>query len=126
VNARVTVALDGPAGLPCPAHLVVRPGALVIADVFTGTVVSFSRGKTLQPLATGLRGATGLAQDAAGTLYVATAEGSGKLWRIRRAGSPPELLAEGLQAPGDLFVDRARRLLVVPDTAAGTLSLFAL
>jgi hypothetical protein len=128
-GTRVTVALDGPAGLPCPARLLVRPGALVIADVFTGTV-SLSRGKRLQPLATGLRGATGLAQDAGGTLYVTTAEGGGggKLWRVRRPTAvpgTPELIAEGLQAPADVFLDRARRQLVVPDSSAGTLSFFA-
>jgi hypothetical protein len=123
LDAKVTVALDGPAGLPCPARLLVRPGALVIADVFTGTI-SLSRGKTLQPLAAGLRGATGVAQDGGGTLYVTTAEGgAGKLWRVRRGGTP-EAIAQDLQAPADVLLDR--RQLLVPDTTAGTLRFFPL
>ena len=63
-------------------------------------------------------GADGIVHDKAGNYYV-TEVRTGRVWHIRASGEK-RLLAT-LQSAADLYLDEARRQLVVPDSKAGKL-----
>ena len=125
---KVTVAVDSrpempnPNGVTAPAR-----GRLLVAEFFTGSVF-LSKGKTLQALTTGLRGADGIEEDAKGNIYVSSWE-QGKVWRLPRpsggkqaAAAEPVVVAEGFQSAADFYLDRQKKTLLLPDMKAGTLT----
>lgn len=115
--------LLNPNGVAVPAR-----GRLLVAEFFTGTVFE-PKGKALNPLVTGLRGADGVEEDRKGNIYVSSWE-QGKVWRFRRgtAKQPatPEVIAEGFQSAADFYLDTKNKQLVLPDMKAGTLTFIPL
>jgi sugar lactone lactonase YvrE len=126
---KIKVAVDSSPQMPNPNGVAAPgPGRLLVAEFFTGTIFE-PKGKTLNPLVTGLRGADGLEEDARRNIYVSSWE-QGKVWRFRR-GTPakpaqPELLAEGFQSAADFFLDSKGKQLLLPDMKAGTLTFIPL
>ena len=115
--------LLNPNGVAVPAR-----GRLLVAEFFTGTIFE-PKGKKLNPLVTGLRGADGLEEDAKRNIYVSSWE-QGKVWRFKR-GTPakpaqPVLLAEGFQSAADFYLDTQGKQLLLPDMKAGTLTFIPL
>jgi hypothetical protein len=128
LNQKVTVAVDSKADMPCPNGVTApAKGRLLIAEFFTGTIFE-ARGKKLEPLTTGLRGADGLEEDR-GTIYVSSWE-QGKVWRFKRPQgkkpAEPTVIAEGYQAAADFYLDRQAKQLVLPDMKAGTVTFLPL
>jgi hypothetical protein len=129
LDSKISVAVDSKPELPCPNGVAAPArGRLLVAEFFTGTIFS-SQGQTLTALATGLRGADGLEEDARGNIYVSSWD-LGKVWRIPRPSankpSEPQVIAEGFQSAADFFLDRRARQLVLPDMKAGTVTFIPL
>jgi gluconolactonase len=123
LDYKISIAVEGKLELVCPGAVSAPArGQLLIADHSSGTVFR-ARGKILDTLATGLPGATGLEQDARGTIYLAS---GGKLWRLPRASgskpATPAAIFEGFQSPADVLLDRQAGVLLVPDSKAGTVT----
>jgi sugar lactone lactonase YvrE len=128
-RGKITIAADAQPKLLNPNGVAALGGGrFLVTEFFTGTVFR-AQGKTLTPLATGLRGADGLEQDAAGNVYVSSWE-QGKVWRIAatkgKKPSEPALIAEGYQSAADFFLDAKASELILPDMKAGTLSFIPL
>jgi hypothetical protein len=74
-------------------------------------------------IATGFRGADGIAEDHKGDIYVSSFE-QGMVWKMDRDGQNVRVLLDG-QGPkstADFFLDEKAGLLIQPSTAAGTLT----
>jgi hypothetical protein len=125
-RGRITIAADASRRLLNPNGVAaLGRGRLLVAEFFTGTIFRVQGPKSLAPLATGLRGADGLEQDAAGNVWVSSWD-QGKLWRIppRKGKKPsePELVADGFQSAADFFIDADAHQIILPDMKAGTLT----
>jgi hypothetical protein len=72
-------------------------------------------------VADGFDGGDGLAWDRFGRLFI-TSWKSGKVWGIPRPGTPPILLAAGLESAADLCLDPTGKFILIPDMKAGTLT----
>jgi DNA-binding beta-propeller fold protein YncE len=117
-DTRSIPSLKTPAGLVMDgiSHLLVLDsgsGELLRIRVADGTAIK---------LTDGFDGGSGLAWDWFGQLFI-TSRSQGKVWGIAQAGRPPVLLTSGFQAPGQLCLDETGKNMLVPDTAAGTVSL---
>jgi glucose/arabinose dehydrogenase len=110
-------ALQRPSGL-------VLDGAnhLLLLDSANGTLhrIHLADGTT-EKVAEGFGQADGLAWDRYGRLYVSDAKG-GKVFVIPRPGMDPVLLVEGFQSAADICLDPTGKVILVPDTRAGTLT----
>jgi sugar lactone lactonase YvrE len=128
-DKKITVVVDSSPQMPCPNGVSVpQRGQLLIGDFFTGTIFR-QTGKTLDVIASGLRGADGIQEDGKGNLYVSSWS-QGKVWRLpRRTGkAPPEptLIIEGFQSAADFFIDTKTKEMWLPDMKAGTVSVLSL
>lgn len=95
---------------------------VLLADAGAGSVrrVKLVDGSS-EPVADGIDGASGLAWDHYGRLFVSS-EKAGKLFVIPRPGEKPVLVAAGFEAAGDPCLDATGRNVLVPDTKGGTLT----
>ncbi len=124
----VSIALDHHAALPCPNGLHVLPDdTLLLAEFFTGNLLSFAPGSTSPTtLSREHRSCDGLAHDTSGNLYVSEVL-TGRIHRISPDGQKTLLLT--LPSAADHLIDdthpEAPRLLI-PDTKSGTLVLLPL
>ncbi len=100
-----------------------RKEVLVMGDFFTGNIVSYVNG-TLEVLASGMRGADGVAVSK-DLIYVSSWP-LGKVWVYDQKLRHPRVLLEGLTTAADLFHDRKSRQLIVPDMLGGTLTFLPL
>ncbi|HEY0712770.1 MAG TPA: SMP-30/gluconolactonase/LRE family protein, partial [Polyangia bacterium] len=129
LDKKITVAVEPAPQMPCPNGVSVpKRGRLLIAEFFTGSIFQ-PAGKTLTVLASGLRGADGIQEDARGNVYVSSWT-QGKLWRLPRASgktpAEPVLIAEGFQSAADFFIDTKAKEIFLPDMKAGTVSVLPL
>jgi DNA-binding beta-propeller fold protein YncE len=129
LDRKITVAVDNTAQMPCPNGVSVpKRGRLLIAEFFNGNIFR-PEGKDLVLLASGLRGADGIQEDARGNVYVSSWT-QGKVWRLpRTAGKTPAepvLIAEGFQSAADFFIDTKSKEIFLPDMKAGTVSVLPL
>lgn len=130
------VSLDGKITLRVPAGNQVMPGPngvtvggngnnelLVMADFFTGNIVSHD-GKNFRVIASGMRGADGVAlgQDA---IYVSSWS-LGKVWKVDRKTKSTKVLAKDFTTAADFYYDRKNSQLIIPDMLEGTLTFLKL
>lgn len=105
-----------------PLNAIRFQGNLVVAALGTGSVVRQTPAGVKTTLASGLKVPSGLAATR-NDLWVAD-QATGKIWQVVSGGAVlahPKLVAEGLQAPEGMAVDRDGSLLVV-EAGAGRLS----
>jgi hypothetical protein len=120
---KVSVVVEPPA-VACPTGLVApRPGRLLVAVACDGKVLEV-RGKKVTLAADGVTEASGVEEDAGGTLYVSSVE-EGKVWRVPR-GKPGDATVIAEHAAGQFFLDRPRKALLLPDLNAGTVTTVSL
>ena len=125
LDGKVGIALDKNKDMPCPNGVsVAGSGRLLIGEFFTGTLIE-ARGKTLKPLASGMRGADAIEEDGRGNVYVSSWT-QGKLFKVGKGNKEPEVVAEGFQSAADFFLDRKGRQILLPDMKAGTLTFLPL
>lgn len=119
MDGEVSVALDvRPELSNINGVLAPEAGLLLVAEFFAGDVYAYQGDEAVR-LASGLRGADGIARDQAGRLYISSWT-QGKVWRIHSNGGDATVVVEGLQSAADFYLDEAARMLVVPDMKAGT------
>lgn len=100
-----------------------RKEVLVMGDFFTGNIVSYGDG-TLEVLASGMRGADGVAVSK-DLIYVSSWP-QGKVWVYDQKTRQHRVLLEGLTTAADFFHDRKNRQLIIPDMLGGTLTFLPL
>jgi glucose/arabinose dehydrogenase len=95
---------------------------LLVADPAAGIVVriNLSSGNH-ETVIKGLAGASGLAWDEFGRLYVSTGS-QGRVYVVGRPGTDPRALPEKFSHAGAMVWDSTRRAVVLADPAAGTLT----
>ena len=129
-DQKITEAVAPDGKMPCPNGVAARSrNSLLVTDFFTGNILQ-KTGKKTKVIADGLRGADGIEQDRRGAVYVSSWT-QGKLWRLRPAGKKggpvePQTIAEGYQAAADFYLDHKKKLILLPDMKAGTLSFLPL
>lgn len=124
-DRKVTLVTDATRwpGLHTPRGLLLEGAShLLVADFGSGDLhrLKLQDGST-EKLAGGLGGPEGLAWDKHGRLFISDSKG-GRLLAIPRPGEKPLPLATGFQAPAALCLDPTSKLLLVPDSRAGTLT----
>jgi hypothetical protein len=97
---------------------------LLIAEFFFGNIVVADKHKgkdRLRIIATGFRGADGIDQAKDGTIYVSSFE-NGAVWKMDKKGENITNMISGVgrQSTADMYLDEAMGLLLVADTAHGT------
>lgn len=119
-EGKVTVAVESNSTMPCPNGVATGPSnEILIGDFFTGNLLSIREGASTI-IAKGFRGADGIGRDTHGSLYVSSWV-EGKVWKIPALGKEPVVLAEGLKAAADFYLDEAAGMLVIPDMLDSTL-----
>ena len=112
------------------APLLKVPNGLVMDGMSHLLMVDFGSGDLLRikiadgsatKVAGGFGGGDGLAWDMHGRIFISDYK-NGKVFVIPRPGRKPKLLAGGFQAPADICLDKTRKLLLVPDMQAGTVT----
>jgi len=104
--------------------LLERPGKLLVLDFSNGELLRLDVDKTtVEKLADGLGGASGLARDSKGVLYISDWKG-GRVWKLdlKRKDAKPEQYAQTFQSAADISLSRDDNFILVPDMKAGTLS----
>jgi glucose/arabinose dehydrogenase len=95
---------------------------LLVLDFGSGELhrVKIADGKA-EKVADGFGGGDGLVWDMFGRLFVSDWK-NGKVFAIARPGEKPVQLAANFQAPSDMCLDTTRKLILVPDMKAGTIT----
>ncbi|MEW6158377.1 MAG: hypothetical protein AB1813_13155 [Verrucomicrobiota bacterium] len=120
MDGRARVLVESSSEMPCPNSLIVLGRhRLLISEFFMGNIFD-SRKADAELIATGYRGASGIAMDRKGMIYVSSGT-EGKIWRLDRQARNPEVLVENLHGPGDFFLDERGGQLVIPETKTGKL-----
>lgn len=99
-----------------------RPRHLLVGDTFYGSVIDVdlkARSRTI--VATGFRGADGLAQGRDGSIYVSSFD-TGAVWKMDADGENPRILlpGSGSGTAADFHLDERGERIFVPDTTDGT------
>ncbi|SDZ18517.1 Sugar lactone lactonase YvrE [Amycolatopsis xylanica] len=99
-----------------------KPGRLLMVDMFYGNVVeSDLENDRKKIIATGFRGADGVAQARDGSIYVSSFD-NGMVWKMDRDGENVQVLLSGVgrSTTADFLLDERANSLLVPDTLHGT------
>ncbi len=124
-DGTVTLAMGDSAQMFHPNGTFVEPdGRILVASFFLGHVVAAYPGEKPRMIATGHRSADGVETDDHGNLFI-TEVFTGKIWQYPPHGHEPILLHTA-QSAADHYLDRERRLLIVPDSKAGELVFISL
>jgi sugar lactone lactonase YvrE len=128
LEGKVSLAVPpGNEAMPGPNGVAVETGEtgerLAMGDFFTGNIVSHHAGK-FEVLATGMRGADGVALDG-DTIYVSSWT-EGKIWKLDRKTGQRTVLSDRFTTAADFFFDRENQQLVVPDMLEGTVTFLPL
>jgi len=119
LDGRVSLVAGPDPLMPCPNGIAAPDAAtLLVAEFFTGAILERRDGRW-QVLATGHRGADGIARGQDGTIYVSEVL-TGRVWALPPHGEK-QLLSAKLTSAADFLLDEKNRRLVVPDTKAGAL-----
>jgi hypothetical protein len=124
-EGKVTVAVEPNSTMPCPNGVATGPSnEILIGDFFTGNLLSIREGASTI-IMKGFRGADGIGRDTHNNLVVSSWV-EGKVWKIPASGGEPLVLAEGLKAAADFYLDEPAGVLVIPDMLDSTLHFFPL
>lgn len=117
-EGQVRLVVQGTRAMACPNGVAApAEGELLIAEFFYGNLLRW-QGPQLRILTSGFRGADGIARGKDGRIYVSSWT-QGKLWRLSRDGTSPEVLIEGLASAADFYLDEEAGELWLPDMKAG-------
>jgi sugar lactone lactonase YvrE len=118
VTGGVTIAADLDPLLVCPNGIFAPDDkTLLVAEFFTGKILERMSGGW-RVVATGHRGADGIARGRDGTIYVSETL-TGNVWAIYSDGH--ETLLATLSSAADFFLDENAHELLVPDIKAGAI-----
>jgi sugar lactone lactonase YvrE len=101
-----------------------KGGRLLAAEFFYGNVTEIKlNSNEKRVIATGFRGADGIAQDHQGNIYLSSFE-QGTVWKMDAEGRNVQVLLTGLgpKTTADFFLDEKAGQLIQPSTAGGTLT----
>jgi sugar lactone lactonase YvrE len=117
LDGKVSVVIDHSPRMPNPNGVdVLADGTIRIAEFFRGTLLEWKAGEWRQ-ISDDHRSADGIVHDDAGNIYL-TEVRTGRVWHIQ-AGTGEKRLLATLQSAADLYLDKASRQLLVPDSKAG-------